>query len=360
MRAAERRLADQNQAVLAELSRDKAQLTTILANIAEGIIAVDSQGRVIAANPALCALLSVDPASVISRPFFESIRHARLSELLSGVIKEEHIKVDEISIFSPDERLFEAHAVPLREGGRIAGALLVLHDITKLRHLERMRRDFVANVSHELRTPLASIRGFAETLRDGAVDDKEHRGEFLEEIEKGAEQLSALVDDLLDLSAIESGHRQPILEPVALLALAQETAATLRPLAERKKIHIEVVRSDIPHVRADRTQIRRVFLNLIENAVKYNKETGEVAISARVAGKYVEVSVSDTGSGIPEEDLPRVFERFYRVEKARSRELGGTGLGLAIVKHIVEVHSGKVTVESRLDEGSTFRFTLPA
>jgi two-component system phosphate regulon sensor histidine kinase PhoR len=235
-----------------------------------------------------------------------------------------------------------------------------LHDITRLRQLEQVRKDFVANVSHEIKTPLASIKAFAETLRTGAIDDPANRKEFVEVIEKDADRMTRLVDDLLELSSIESGRRAPNFESIALAECAQGVAVSLAPLAERKQVRIEIrIPNDLPPLRADKGQLRQVLTNLLDNAIKFNKDKGGVTVTASADQRVVTVVVQDTGSGIPAEDLPRIFERFYRVDKARSRELGGTGLGLAIVKHIVDAHGGSVGVESEPGQGATFRFTLP-
>ena len=347
------------QETISALAHDSAQLTAILDSIVEAVAAVDAQGRLIAANPAMRQLMG-GTETAKGRSFIELLRYPKLQELLSSVLKEGRPRLEEVTLFNPGERHFEAHAVPLREGERPTGALLVLHDITRLRDLETLRRDFVANVSHELRTPLASIRGFAETLRDGALEDKENRAEFVEAIVKDAERLSALVEDLLDLSAIESGKRPPAREPVDLLALAREAASSLRLLAERRRVRIEIEGAPAPRaVRADRGQLKQVLGNLLDNGIKFNREGGLVVVSVREAAGAVEVSVRDSGPGVPPEDLPRLFERFYRVDKARTSDVGGTGLGLSIVKHIVEAHGGSVSVDSRLGEGSVFRFTLP-
>ena len=237
----------------------------------------------------------------------------------------------------------------------------VQHDIAQLRRSEAVRKDFTANVSHELRTPLAAIKAFAETLYGGAAEDPEHSMEFILEIERNADRMTRLVDDLLTLSALDSGARPPAPESVDLMRIATEVAATLKPLAARKELglRLEPFRT-IPPVRGDRGQLKQVLTNLLDNAIKFTPEKGVVRVSASFADGRVTVAVQDTGIGIPAEDQPRIFERFYRVDKARSRELGGTGLGLAIVKHILEAHGGSVAVESRLGEGSTFRFTLPA
>ncbi|MBI4377093.1 MAG: hypothetical protein HY549_11670 [Elusimicrobia bacterium] len=232
-------------------------------------------------------------------------------------------------------------------------------DFAKLRDLERMRREFVANVSHELRTPLASIKAFAETLGQEGVSVCDQR-EFIAEIERNTDRMTRLVDDLLELSALESGNRPPQREPVSLMKVVAEVAAGLKPLADRKRI---VLRTepfhDTPELLADRGQVKQVLVNLVENAIKFTSEGGTIRVSPVVSEESVSVLVEDNGAGIPAGDLPRIFERFYRVDKARSREMGGTGLGLAIVKHIVEGHGGSVRVDSELGRGSIFRFSLP-
>jgi len=256
--------------------------------------------------------------------------------------------------------------MPDDEFGRLGRSLdrlaeRVQEDIAQLRRSDQVRKDFTANVSHELRTPLAAIKAFAETLHEGAAEDPEHRAEFIQEIESNADRMTRLVDDLLTLSTLDSKARSRALESVDLMRVAAEVTATLKPLASRKELGLRLEPfHDIPPVRGDRGQLKQVLTNLLDNAVKYTPEKGLVRVSASCAESRVTVSVQDTGPGIPAEDLPRIFERFYRVDKARSRELGGTGLGLAIVKHIVEAHGGSVAVESRPGAGSTFRFTLPA
>ncbi len=224
-----------------------------------------------------------------------------------------------------------------------------------------MRREFVANVSHDLRTPLVSIRGFAETLKAGAIDDREHRLEFLETIEAEADRMTRLVDDLLQLASIESGKVPARLEALDPLESARAVLERLAPLASRRQVRLELAASSGPaRVRADKGQLEQVFTNLVDNAIKFSPDGGRVLVSAAAAGGNVLLSVRDEGLGIPAEDLPRIFERFYRVDKARSRELGGTGLGLSIVKHIAEGHGGSVSVESSEGMGSTFTVSLPA
>jgi two-component system phosphate regulon sensor histidine kinase PhoR len=353
-------LAESVGAALAGLTRDKAQLEAVLDQMTEAVVAVDAEGRVLVVNPALSRLLGVDESAARGRPYLESLRHAGISELLATVLRERKPVAQEIRV-GREELAFDAHAAPLSEGGRPAGAILVLHDITRLRRLEQVRRDFVANVGHELRTPLVSIKGFAETLREGALDDREHAPEFVRTIEEHADRLSKLVDDLLDLTAIESGHRAPRFETVDVPALCGEVARELAPQADARRVTVETRSSGgVPPARADRDQLRQILVNLADNAIKYNEEGGRVELSVEPWEGGLRVTVRDTGPGIPDGDLPRVFERFYRVDKARAREAGGTGLGLSIVKHLVEAHGGKVSVESRQPGGSSFRFTLRA
>lgn len=344
-----------------EWTRDEAQLSAIVEQMAEGVVAVDAEGRVLLVNPALSRLLDIDATRAKGRSYIESVRHLGLSELLGAVLREVRPAARELRLFSPEELVFDAHAAPLTEDGAPAGAVVVLHDITRLRRLEQVRRDFVANVSHELRTPLASIKGYAETLREGALDDKENRTGFVRTIEEHADHLSKMVDDLLDLSAIESGHRAPALAPVDIGALAREAVLRIQPAAAQSGVVVEVAASGaVARASADRDQLRQILGNLLDNAVKYSERGGRVEVRARAENGEVVVSVKDEGVGIPEADLPRVFERFYRVDKARTREAGGTGLGLAIVKHLVEAQGGRVWVESRQPGGSTFSFSLRA
>ncbi len=354
-------LAGRVEETIGALSRDRSRLAAVLDQMAEGVVAVDAEGRVLLVNPALSRLLGIDAAQARGRGHLESLRHHGLAELIGEVLRGDCPTARELRLFSPEELVFDAHAAALRQDGRPIGALVVLHDITRLRRLEEVRRDFVANVSHELRTPLASIKGYAETLRDGALDDKTHRLEFVKTIEEQAIHLSKLVDDLLDLSSIESGHRPPRFETLMLLPLLQSAARDASPVAAERGVRVSVVSVDaLPAARSDADQLRQVLANLIDNAVKYNEPGGLVELSARAEDGEVIVSIRDTGVGIPDSDLSRVFERFYRVDKSRSRDAGGTGLGLAIVKHLIEVQGGRVWAESRQPGGSTFFFALKA
>ncbi len=235
------------------------------------------------------------------------------------------------------------------------------YDLTEMKRLEEIRKEFVANVSHELRTPISTIRAFAETLLEGALEDKERCREFVREISLSSERMEKLVEDILQISALESGKMPPRFETASLMKIASETVASLIPLAQQKQIVLRIEPfGDLPEVHADRELMRRVFINLIENAIKYTPEKGFVRVFAVLDEESVKVTIEDNGIGISPEDLPRIFERFYRADKARSREMGGTGLGLSIVKHGVELHGGSVGVESALGKGSRFFFKIPA
>jgi two-component system phosphate regulon sensor histidine kinase PhoR len=250
-------------------------------------------------------------------------------------------------------------ASPIVEDGAVRGCVLVARDITGPKKLEAMRRDFVANVSHELKTPLTAIRGSAETLLNGALEDKEHGPEFARSIHDQAVRLDNLVDDLLKISYAESGRAQLEKAPLELKALADSLAGGLAAILGKKKISfVNLVPAGFL-VNADKDRLSQVLINLLDNAAKYNREGGEIKLSAVKEGPQAKITVEDTGAGIPAAHLQRIFERFYRVDKARSRELGGTGLGLSIVKHLVELHGGTVGVDSAEGRGSSFWFTLP-
>jgi two-component system phosphate regulon sensor histidine kinase PhoR len=265
----------------------------------------------------------------------------------------------EVEVGTIRPRSFSVTAAPVN-ADREKSAVLVLHDITELRRLERVRRDFVANVSHEFKTPLTAIQGFAETLLGGAIDDKDHRTRFLEIIREQAWRLARLTDDLLKLSRIEAGRLELEWRPVSVRGVVNGCIETVHLKAEQKGIEVSAsVPDDLPPVRGDNAQVSEVLQNLLDNAVQYTPQGGHVELSAALNNGNVTFTVSDSGIGIPESDLERIFERFYRVDAARSREAGGTGLGLSIARHIVEAHSGRIWVESAIGRGSRFHFSIP-
>jgi two-component system phosphate regulon sensor histidine kinase PhoR len=256
-------------------------------------------------------------------------------------------------------RNFSVTVAPVRAADT-NGAVLVLHDITELRRLERVRRDFVANVSHEFKTPLTAIQGFAETLLGGALDDKANRKRFVEIIREHAQRLARLTDDMLKLSRIEAGRLELEMRPIRVEALVNGCVETTRPRAESKGLQLQVqLPPGLPAIQGDGAQLGEVLQNLLDNAVQYTPSGGEITVEARQNGHEVIFTVADTGIGVPESDLERIFERFYRVDAARSREAGGTGLGLAIARHIVEAHGGRIWVESAVGQGSRFHFSVP-
>ncbi len=263
-------------------------------------------------------------------------------------------------VLGPVEQTIGFQVAPCEaaEGG--ASLVVVAQDVTDVRKLERMRRDFVANVSHELKTPLTSIKGLVETLLNGALEDTGNNRRFVSMIDEDATRLTRLIDDLLDLSQIESKSTPMRLQPVALHLFFEELETRFRNQLDAQGVVWDLkVPSGAPRIEADPDRLRQIFVNLIDNAIKFNKPNGRVAISADADAAWVRITVADTGAGIPEKDLPRIFERFYRVDKARSRELGGTGLGLSIVKHLVELHRGRIDVTSQAGMGTAFVVTLP-
>jgi two-component system phosphate regulon sensor histidine kinase PhoR len=345
-----------------EVSIEKDYLQTILKGMSEGVLVVDRGGRIRMVNEALRKLFPLPP-EVLNRTLLELIRNADLEETIGEAIRDGKGSVFELTLPSFPERTFEVNVVGIyssSEGTPMEGAIAVFHDISRLKELEKVRQDFVANVSHELRTPLTTIKGYAETLLDGALKE-DVAFQFTQIIKKHADRLTKIVEDLLMLSRIESREFHLNQEALPLQDLINDVFDYVREAAEKKKISID--RSEpfpLLNIAVDRNYIEQVLINLIDNAIKYTPDGGRIVISAvERDGKEIEVSVHDNGIGIPKEDLPRIFERFYRVDKGRSQESGGTGLGLSIVKHLVQAHGGKVWVESRLREGSTFHFTLP-
>ncbi len=355
------RMAEQLEATIREVSDERAQLLAILRSMVEGIMVLDGRGTVLLINPALERMLGIRASEVTGRSYQDALPHPDMKELAAKVLAIRENHRGELAFSGLTFRVDATMA-----GGRSPNepcVVLVFHDITALRRLENVRRDFVANVSHELRTPLTSIKGYVEALLDGAKDDPVESRRFLEIILKQSDRLNLILEDLLQLSQIESGQVVFKRDAVRLEAVVERTLSMIRPLAEKKghALHVALP-SGLPAVRGDEERLVQVLTNLLDNAVKYTPESGTITIEAQRAepAGLVELSVSDTGPGIPEADRPRVFERFYRVDKARSREMGGTGLGLAIVKHIVEGHGGQVWAEGRRPTGSRFVVRLPA
>jgi two-component system phosphate regulon sensor histidine kinase PhoR len=362
-------MAEQLHAKIAELSEDRAQLLAMLTSMVEGVIVLDYRGHVLQVNPALEKMFGISRAEARARPCTEVFPDRQLNELVSAVLATRVNQEDEIVLPSTGRCVHVEASVAGGERENEACAVLVFHDITELRRLEKIRKDFVANVSHELRTPLTSIKGYVEALLDGAKDDPTAQEKFLRIILAQSDRLNLIIEDLLELSKIESGRVSFKQEPIDLRAIIERTLSMIKPLADKKGHRILTrVEEPLPPLTGDEDRLVQVLTNLLDNAVKYTPEQGTITVAARrtapdrrilAAGPTLELTVSDTGIGIPEQDRPRVFERFYRVDKARSRELGGTGLGLAIVKHIVEGHGGQVWVEGNVPTGSRFVVRLP-
>jgi two-component system phosphate regulon sensor histidine kinase PhoR len=341
-------------------STGEAKLETVLKSMAEGVLVVNKNGDILIMNPSLRRIFLIDADPQGKSPL-ELIRNVTVQDIIDRTLKGEQTLVSqELLLYSPEERTLRINSAAITRDNIIEGAILVFHDITELRRLEQIRQDFVANVSHELRTPISSIKGYAETLLEGALEDKDNAKEFISIIYQDSNRLANLINDLLDISKIESGKMKMnfiALDPVSVIRRAInviENQAKVKSISLKLKLPPET-----PKIKADETRISQVIINLLDNAIKYTPENGLVTISAHVVGNTLQIDVADTGIGISEKDLPRIFERFYRVDRARSRELGGTGLGLSIVKHIVQAHAGQVWVKSELGRGSTFSFTIP-
>ncbi len=346
-------------AKISELEKQRATVQAIIASMVEGVVAVDKDTKILSVNPSVEKMFEISAKEAEGKFFLEVIRNNDIASVIDEALKKVEFISRELHLVWPVHKVFQVNASPILQDNSVSGCVLVIHDITEMRKLEVMRRDFVANVSHELKTPLTSIKGFIETLLEGALDDKENSRDFLKIIQEHADRLDSLTSDLLDLSCLESKEIKLEAEKVDLKILADEALAGFK--AQLKKKDIQGI-NEIPpgvFVNADINKMRQVFTNLIDNAIKFNKEKGLIKIYKEESGDKYKIVVEDSGIGIPAKDTPRIFERFYRVDRARSRELGGTGLGLSIVRHIVDLHGGTVGVESTEGLGSKFWFILP-
>jgi two-component system phosphate regulon sensor histidine kinase PhoR len=353
-------MAEQLRLRLEEVTHEKEQLRAVLEGMVEGVLVVDTKGTVLLANHRLREFYGAS-ADIAGRPLLDSIRDAELDAVVARASQTDEVVTHELTVDGARPRILSVYAARFPSGGaRRVGTVAVFHDVTELMRLENVRRDFVANASHELRTPLAAIRGFAETLLgNGGLAETDRRA-YLEVIDRHAQRLGNIVSDLLELSKIES--RKSRLTPQVLDAseVARELVQDWEPRIRDRRIHVAVHGEGDTDVWADRQALEQVLSNLLDNALKYSEAEAEVEILVRGADGRVCIQVRDTGIGIPNDDLARIFERFYRVDKARSRALGGTGLGLSIVKHLVQRMDGSVRVESALGAGSTFSVDLPA
>ena len=346
----------------AELTQRRQEHDTIISSMIEGVLVVDADEKLISINQAAARLLDLESADVLGRTLQETIRNSDLHRLVMRTLKLGTTIEGDITLSGAEDRYLQVTGTMLRDATRnTVGALIVLNDVTRLRKLEQVRRDFVANVSHELKTPITSIKGYVETLLDSAFRNPDDTERFLKIVAKQANRLNAIIEDLLKLSRIEQGveRGEIVLEQTALKGLLTAAINACETQITTKNIHVSLSCPDDLIVRINPPLLEQAVVNLIDNAAKYGNAGSPLEIAAIQDSSAISIAVCDHGVGIVSEHLPRLFERFYRVDKARSRAEGGTGLGLAIAKHIVLAHGGTISVSSRVGEGSTFTISLP-
>jgi two-component system phosphate regulon sensor histidine kinase PhoR len=354
------RTASRLDATVRTLTEERNQSAAVLASMAEGVAVIGPGQRAVFCNAAFRNAMNLENETPEGRPAVEAIPNADLLSLLEQAQASHAAVSTDLAVGSVRVRSYAVTLTPISSDSGVSGFVMVLHDITEIRRLERARQDFVANVSHEFKTPLTAIRGFAETLLDGALEDPQNSRRFLNIIRDHAERLSRLTEDLLKLSQIEAGKLEMRTGPVAIAAALGPCLETIRLKAEEKRITVESAGlSDLPSVHGDALALQQVFLNLLDNAVRYTPEDGRISIRGEVVLHQLMVSITDNGPGIPKTEQGRVFERFYRTDAARSREAGGTGLGLSIAKHLAEAHGGRIELHSEIGQGTTFTVVLP-
>ncbi|MFH1231663.1 MAG: ATP-binding protein [Planctomycetota bacterium] len=351
-------MGDELQKRFSEINREKATLNIVLSSVREGVIAIDINQKIIFANTAAESLLAVNVNQIMDKYLWEAVRNNPFIGFVKEYLANPSTASAHKDIISPADKPLRIYCLPIKE---VPGSfMVVIYDISESLKYEQLRKDFVANVSHELRTPLTFIKGYVETLKEDNLNDKEKAQEFLNIIDKNVRQLANLVEDLLELSRLESREGIARIRPIKPEKVINDVIDYFRPAIEKKQhTVIKNIQADCPEISADPDMLAKAVGNLLDNAIKYTPQNGLIGISAVRQSNAIEITVKDNGVGIPEEDLPRIFERFYRADKSRSREMGGTGLGLAIVKHIAQLHHGEVTVESTVGSGSRFIITLP-
>ncbi|MCA0754842.1 cell wall metabolism sensor histidine kinase WalK [Paenibacillus sp. N4] len=354
-------MADSLQVQMTRIQQNENQLESVLENMINGIVMIDQNGIILLMNRRAEEVLGFSARELVGRHYAEAKQQYELSQMIQeGLKKNTHLR-EEITFYFPEERLLELNIVPIHSNTNgFSGVLLVLQDVSAIRRLERMRSEFVANVSHELKTPITAVKGFAETLLGGAVNDEETARSFLQIIFDESDRLNRLIGDILELSKIESRRVPLVFSPVEVDSFVTKSIQLVEAEAARKHIELTVSVEPGLYVEADEDRLRQIIMNLLSNGISYTPEGGRVSLKVEGIGDdHIRFQISDTGIGIPKKDLPRIFERFYRVDKARSRSSGGTGLGLSIVKHLVELHKGTISVNSSVGEGSTFKIELP-
>ncbi len=371
-------MADSLQEQMERIRRNESQLESVLDNMINGIVMIDRTGRIVLISRRAEEILGFSSKELVGRHYTDARQQHELTQLIREAFEKQSYIHDEMTFYYPEERLLELNIVPvMQDQDEFTGVLLVLQDVSAIRRLERMRSEFVANVSHELKTPVAAVKGFAETLLSGAVKDEETSRSFLQIIYDESERLNRLIGDILELSKIESRRVPLLFSPVEMGTFAAKTLQLLEAEAARKAIELKLVADGDIYVEADEDRLRQIIMNLLANGISYTPDGGKVTLivepvwpasyshtaqlddEARDDYDRIRIIIKDTGIGIPKKDLPRIFERFYRVDKARSRSSGGTGLGLSIVKHLVELHNGTIAVDSEVGVGTTFVIELP-
>jgi two-component system phosphate regulon sensor histidine kinase PhoR len=360
-------MADSLQLQMNRIQENESRLSGVLENMVSGVMMIDRDERIVLLNPSAEDILGFSSRELLGKKYNEAKQQYEFTKLIEECIEgRAHIR-DEMIFYYPAERILEINLSPISQvNEEWSGVLIVLHDITAVRRLERMRSEFVANVSHELKTPIAAVKGFAETLLAGALNDKETAKSFIQIIFDESERLNRLIGDILELSKIESKRIPLHFSPVDLSEFIESSLNMMHAEAEKKNIELSAQVDKDTYLEADEDRLRQIFINLLSNGINYTQEGGKVkvrvepmAINKEGDYEWLRIVVTDTGIGIPKKDLPRIFERFYRVDKARSRVSGGTGLGLSIVKHLVELHQGTIRVESEVGMGTKFIIELP-
>ncbi len=357
-------MASKLEATVADLKDKNMKVDSIIKSMESGIIAIDTKNIIVLINPVACNLLGIkDYDSTIGTNFFLTVRDNQIVQLIKEAMEKNISLTSEIVVGTPQEKILRINATPIKSDEEFtanAGVIVSIQDITNVKKLEQIRTEFVSNVTHELKTPLTTIRGFIETLKNGAIDDKEVAYKFLDIIDIESERLYTLINDILYLSEIETIQKDSNIGTHNLKSIVDEVFSMLENLARNKGVSIEIDVDSKIDITANRNRIKQMFINLIDNAIKYNRPNGYVFVKAQKAEGMIEITVKDTGIGIDEKHIPRIFERFYRVDKGRSRNMGGTGLGLSIVKHIVNLYNGDIRINSIPGKGTEFVIRLPA